>query len=85
MEKLAGARLVAFDDYDVERLNKFKTGEVYEVEIKLKRNEAKSLSYGSMKQEEFEHFYNSVINAAMKHVFKGSNDEVLYNKLLGFF
>lgn len=142
MEKLPGARLVAFDDYDVERLNKFKTGEVYEVEIKLKRNakfhkkvfaflnfcfahwkgdnefqdeakqfdvfranltvlagfydsfynikgevrvEAKSLSYGSMSQEEFEQFYNAAINAAMKHVFNGSTDQNLYNRLLGFF
>jgi len=142
MEKTHGAKLVAFDDYDVEKLNKFKTGDVYEVEIKLKRNqkfhkkvfsflnfcfahwkgdnefqdeakqfdvfranltvlagfydsfynikgevrvEAKSLSYGSMSQEEFEKFYTAAINAAMKHIFNNSNDEVLYSRLLSFF
>ena len=142
MQKMQGAKLVAFDDLDVEKLNKFKTGEVYEVEIKLSRNpnfhrkvfsfltfcfehwkgdndfqdevkqfdvfranltvlagfydsfykidgsvriEAKSLSYGSMKQEEFEQFYNAAINAALKHVFNDSKDEVLYQRLLSFF
>ena len=141
MEKLQGGRLVAFDDIDTEKLNKFKTGEVYPIDIKLSRNpqfhkkvfaflvfcfehwkgdnefqdeprqfdvfranltvlagfydsyykidgsvriEAKSLSYGSMKQEEFEQFYNAVINAALKNIFK-TNDEVIYQRLLSFF
>ena len=48
------------------------------------RIEAKSLSYGSMKQEEFEQFYNAVINAALKNIFK-TNDEVIYQRLLSFF
>ncbi len=142
VEKLPGSRLVAYDDYAVDKLNKFKTGEVYEVEIKLTRNpqfhrkvfaffqfcfshwkgdnefqneskqfdvfrqnltvlagfyesfynikgearvEAKSLSYGSMGQAEFEECYSALINAAIKHIFAGSNDEILYNRLLGFF
>ena len=49
------------------------------------RIEAKSLSYGSMKQDEFELFYNALINAAMKHIFHKLNDQQLYHKLAGFF
>lgn len=48
------------------------------------RIEAKSISYGSMSQQEYEHFYNAIINAAMKHVFHTA-DELTYNKLIGFF
>ena len=48
------------------------------------RIEAKSLSYGNMSQEEFESCYNALINAAMKHIFKGC-DESMYNQLMGFF
>ena len=48
------------------------------------RVEAKSLSYASMKQDEFEKCYVALTNAAMKHVFK-SADELTYNKLIGFF
>lgn len=48
------------------------------------RIEAKSLSYASMTQEEFEKLYVALTNAAMKHVFKNA-DELTYNKLIGFF
>ena len=142
MEKRQGAMLSAWDDFAIESLNGFKTGEVYEIEIKKPRNpahhrkvfaflqfcfhhwkgdnefqneskqfdvfrnhltvlagfydsfynikgevrvEAKSLSYGSMSQSEFEVFYHAIINTALKHVFAGSTDENLYNQLIGFF
>lgn len=49
-----------------------------------KRIEAKSLSFGSMSQEEFEQFYTAATNAAMKHLFK-SADDATFNKLMGFF
>ena len=48
------------------------------------RIEAKSLSYDSMSQEEFEECYHALINAAMKHVFK-SIDKNTENQLLSFF
>lgn len=38
MEKRQGAMLSAWDDIAIDELNKFKTGEVYEVEIKRPRN-----------------------------------------------
>ena len=142
VEKLQGAKLVAFDDFAIEELNKFKTGGVYEVEIKRHRNpdfhrkvfqffqfcfhywkgdnefqseskqfdvfrkhltvlagfyetfsnidrgvrvEAKSLSYGSMSQSEFEECYKALIGAAMKHIFNGSDDPNIYNQLLSYF
>lgn len=142
MEKLPGCKLVAFDDIAVEELNKFATGEVYEIEVKRGRNptfhkkvfsflgfvyhhfndpnehlgqaksfdmfrknltilagyydeyvsydgsvklEAKSLSYSSMSQSDFEELYKSLISAALKTVFNGSKDENLYNQLLGYF
>jgi hypothetical protein len=141
MEKLPGGKLIPWDDYAIEELNKFKTNEVYEVEIKRTRNpqfhgkvfsflqfcfwhwkgdnefqsehkqfdmfrrnltvlagyreefykidgsvrvEAKSLSYGSMSQSEFEDLYNALIQAALTHIFK-TNDEKIYNQLLGYF
>lgn len=139
--KNAGGVLTPASDMDAERLTKFKTGEMYEVEIKRTRSpqfhrkvfaffnfcfehwempegcidevgqmkvfrnhltvlagyydsfhgidgkiriEAKSLSFGSMSQEEFEQFYNAAINAAMKNLFKAGDDEV-YNRLVSFF
>lgn len=142
MEKLPGSRLVAFDDIAEDELNKFKTHEVYEVEIKRGRNpqfhrkvfaflgfvyhhfndpnehlgkaksfdlfrknltilagyydetysydgsvklEAKSLSYASMSQSDFEELYSALISAAIKTVFNGSTDQNLYNQLLSYF
>lgn len=49
------------------------------------RIEAKSLSYGSMSQAEFEECYSALINAAMRHIFKGVDDENIYNRLVSFF
>lgn len=48
------------------------------------RVEAKSLSYGSMGQLEFEKCYQALIQAAMKTIFTGDDEETL-NKLAGFF
>lgn len=48
------------------------------------RIESKSLSFGSMTQEEFEKCYLALTNAAMKHIFLGCDDNT-YNQLLGFF
>ncbi len=141
MEKRQGGTLTPWDDYALEELAKFKTNEVYEVEIKRVRNpsfhrkvfsffqfcfwhwkgdnefqseakqfdvfrkhltvlagfhesfykidgsvrvEAKSLSFGSMSQSEFEECYHALIQAALKHIFK-TNDENIYNQLLGYF
>ena len=141
MIKHAGGVLIPASDLELEKMNKFKTGEQYEIEIKLSRNpafhrkvfaffnfcfahwrgdnefqseskqfnvfrnhltvlagfydehysihgaariEAKSLAYSSMKQEEFEECYNALINAAMKHVFKSSDENTL-NQLMNFF
>lgn len=46
--------------------------------------EAKSLSFGSMAQDEFEQCYNALIQAAMKHIFKTA-DSNTYNQLISFF
>ena len=40
MVKTAGGNLWPVDDMDAEKLTKFKTGEAYEIEIKLSRNPA---------------------------------------------
>jgi len=48
------------------------------------RIEAKSLSFGSMDQEEFEECYIALTNAAMKHIFQ-SSDETTLNRLMSFF
>lgn len=139
--KHAGGVLIPVNDMELEKLNRFKSGEQYQVEIKLTRNphfhrkvfaffnfcfehwssdmefvsesmqfdlfrqnltvlagfhnqfhkigggiriEAKSLSFSSMTQEEFEECYNALIQAAMNHIFDGS-DQDIYNKLAGFF
>ena len=139
--KQPGGVLVPASDMDSDSLTKFKTGEMYEIEMKLHRNpkfhgmvfqfftfcfshwksdrefmdekgqfnvfrkhmtvlagfydeyfsidgkarvEAKSLSYGSMEQEEFESVYQALIQVAMQKIFKGSDDQV-YNKLVSFF
>lgn len=49
------------------------------------RIEPKSLAYGNMEQSEFERCYNSLINAAMKHIFKGCNDQQILDRLYAFF
>ena len=49
------------------------------------RVEAKSLSYGSMDQDEFEECYNAQINAALKHLFKKTDGEEVYQRLISFF
>ncbi len=141
MVKTAGGNLWPVDDMDAEKLKRFKTGEHYEIEIKLSRNpafhrkvfaffnfcfahwkggnefqcetkqfdvfrnhltvlagfydvmpningkprvEAQSLSYASMKQDEFEKCYVALTNAAMQHVFNTA-DERTYNQLISFF
>lgn len=141
VSKQPGGVLIPASDMDAESLTKFKSGNVYEIEIKLPRNphfhgkvfaffqycfanwksdrefidekgqfdlfrknltvlagyyeqyfkidgsvrvEAKSLSYGSMEQPEFESCYQALIQAAMTNIFTGS-DEDTYNKLVGFF
>ena len=143
MVKTAGGNLWPNDDVDAEKLTKFKTGEVYEIDIKLTRNpaflrkvfaffnfcfnhwdgesiyehtshteqldrfrkdltilagfyvqtvrlngeirtEAKSLSFASMKEEEFQECYTALTKAALKHIFKTA-DENTYNQLIGFF
>jgi hypothetical protein len=47
--------------------------------------EAKSLSFSSMEQSEFESCYSALINAAIKHVFCGTTDESILTRLQGFF
>jgi hypothetical protein len=46
--------------------------------------EAVSLSYENMDEETFRECYSALIQAAMTHIFSGS-DELIYNKLVGFF
>lgn len=138
-----GGLLSPASDIDADKMQRFKSGEQYTIEIKLSRNpqfhrkvfaflnfcfehwiassdidcldesgqfdvfrnnltvlagyydqyynlkcevriEAKSLSFGSMDQMEFEKCYTALINAAMKHVFKTS-DEATLNRLMEFF
>ncbi|WP_228064884.1 DUF1367 family protein [Muribacter muris] len=49
------------------------------------RVEAQSLSYGNMEQDEFEQCYKALINAALRTVFKGCDDPMIYNRLMSFF
>ncbi|MFC6377553.1 DUF1367 family protein [Tatumella terrea] len=46
---------------------------------------AKSLSFANMKQDEFERCYSALINAAIKHVFAGTKDPNILNRLYAFF
>ena len=145
MVKQPGGLLVPAFDTDVERLEKFKTGEVYPVEVRLARNpafhgkvfkffqfcfehwaadktderfkptaaqfdtfrknltvlagykevtftidgrlrvDAKSLAFNNMDQAEFEECYSALINAAIAHVFSGTTDQKILDKLTGFF
>lgn len=48
------------------------------------RIEAKSISYSSMSQNEFEELYNALIQAAMRNIFHTSDEET-YNNLQSFF
>ena len=139
--KLAGGILSPACDMELEKLNKFKSGCQYTVEIKNTRNplfhkkvfsflhhcfeywssdreflsesrqfdvfrshltvlagfydeyvsihgevriEAKSLSYASMNQAEFEELYNALIQAAMRNIFHTADEET-YNRLHSFF
>lgn len=141
-KKQPGGILVPSSDIEADRMNRFKTGEDYEVEIKLTRNsafhgkvfaffnfcfthwrhgneyqdeakqfnvfrahltalagyfdsfvgidgrvrvEAKSISYSNMTQEEFEHLYSALINAAIKNIDWGMADENTLNQLYNFF
>lgn len=46
---------------------------------------AKSLAYANMDDEEFSRCYSSLINAAIKHVFSGTKDKEVLNRLQSFF
>jgi len=48
------------------------------------RVEARSISFDSMDQEEFEKYYSALINVALKHIFK-TTDENTFNQLMSFF
>ena len=58
--------------------------EYYNIKGEL-RIEADSLSFGNMDQDVFEQCYSALINAAIKHVFAGTTDVSIENKLLSFF
>ena len=58
--------------------------ELYTISGSQMRIQAKSLSYGSMSQDEFESFYSALIRAAMRHIFNGCDKEV-EKKLTSFF
>lgn len=49
------------------------------------RIEAKSLAFASMDQETFEACYSALINAAIKHVFGGTEDENVLAQLRSYF
>lgn len=49
------------------------------------RIEAKSLAFANMPQDVFESCYSAIINAAIKHVFAGTTDERIINRLWSFF
>ena len=49
------------------------------------RVEAQSLAYANMEQEKFERVYSALINAAIKHVFSGTKDKEILNRLQSFF
>ncbi|HBM8406702.1 TPA: DUF1367 family protein [Citrobacter freundii] len=49
------------------------------------RTEAQSLAYVNMEQEKFERVYKALINAAIKHVFAGTTDPAILNRLQSFF
>ena len=60
----------------------------YHVVVNLKgelRKEAKSLSFGSMTEDEFRDCYSSLINVAIRTIFRGMDSEAINSKLLEFF
>lgn len=60
----------------------------YEQTVRLNgdiRTEAKSLAYANMDPDEFERCYSALINSAIKHVFAGTRDENILNRLQNFF
>lgn len=60
----------------------------YEKTVRLDdsvRVEAKSISYANMEQEEFEQCYSALINAAIKHIFGGTNNQNTINQLYSYF
>ena len=57
--------------------------ELYNIKGEL-RIEAKSLSFASMSQDEFEEVYGALINAALRNIFMTTDDNT-YNKLMSFF
>lgn len=133
--KSHGGVLLPASDIEVGRMYRFKNGDMYEIDIKLKRNgsfhkkvfaftnhcfqywcanntevefqcekaqfdyfrksllikagyydyvvdingstmvQARSMSYDSMEQEEFEQVYSAMINAAIATIFQGASDE----------
>ena len=145
MIKQPGGLLLPAFDTEAERLDRFKTGVIYPVEIKQSRNpgfhgkvfsflqfcfehwsadktddrfktsaaqfdtfrknltvlagykdvtftidgrlrvDAKSLAFNQMEQDEFEECYSALINAAIAHVFGGTTDRKILDKLTGFF
>ncbi|MBC8946930.1 DUF1367 family protein [Xenorhabdus indica] len=59
----------------------------YEQTVRLNgeiRTEAKSLSYANMEPDAFERCYSAMINAALRHIFRGCN-QITENRLLSFF
>ncbi len=60
----------------------------YEQTVRLNgevRTEAQSLAFSNMDQEQFERCYSALINAAIKHVFAGTTDPAILNRLQSFF
>jgi hypothetical protein len=60
----------------------------YETVVNIRgdlRAEAKSISYANMEQDEFEELYSALINAAIKHVFAGTEDQRILNQLQSYF
>lgn len=144
MVKLASGILAPATDAEAERMKRYKSGEIYDIEMKEPRNgpfhrkvflflqfcfqhwvsdydeiqdevkqfevfrdhmtvlagyydsyygidgkvriEAKSISYASMDQAEFEVYYKALINVAMKKVFKMTNyGDPIFSRLMEFF
>lgn len=59
----------------------------YEQTVRLNgevRTEAKSLAYGDMESDEFERCYHAIVNAALKHIFRGCSG-ITESRLLSFF
>lgn len=46
--------------------------------------EAESISFASMDDEQFSGWYSSIVNASIKHIFSGCDDENTINQLWSF-